>query len=218
MTGLLPREPSEIAPGAVHLPDWLDLDQQHRLVEACRGWARGPIPIASPKLPSGQVMSLKMVCLGWHWQPYEYVKTNADGTDVAPFPDWLRDLARDAVGAASDDSAAAAGYQPDAALINFYDEAAKLGMHQDKDEVSEAPVVSLSLGDSCTFRFGNPETRNRPYTDIELMSGDLFVFGGESRFSYHGVTRIKPGTADPRLGLKEGRLNITIRQTGLAPI
>jgi alkylated DNA repair protein (DNA oxidative demethylase) len=85
--------------------------------------------------------------------------------------------------------------------MNFYDGSARLGMHKDKDERSDAPVVSLSLGDTCVFRFGNINNRNKPYTDIELVSGDLFVFGGASRFAFHGVLRVYPGTADRSLGL-----------------
>ena len=75
-------------------------------------------------------------------------------------------------------------------------------------------MVSASLGDTCVFRFGNTESRNRPYTDVELRSGDLFVFGGPSRMAYHGVPRVRPGTADPALGLR-GRLNITVRASGI---
>ena len=216
MNDLLPRERSEVAPGAVHVPDWLGIERQREIVAACREWARGPIPMASPVLPRGHTMSLQMVCLGWYWKPYKYVKSaGEDSPEVLPFPDWLKDLARDAVAEAYGPGEEASGYEPDAALVNFYDEKAKLGMHQDKDEISEAPVVSLSLGDTCVFRFGNPETRNKPYTDLELRSGDLFVFGGPSRLSYHGVTKVLPGTADPRLGMETGRLNITIRETGL---
>ena len=51
--------------------------------------------------------------------------------------------------------------------------------------------------------------------DVELMSGDLFVFGGACRFAFHGVPKAYPGTADPALGLT-GRLNITTRVTGLS--
>jgi alkylated DNA repair protein (DNA oxidative demethylase) len=91
-----------------------------------------------------------------------------------------------------------------------------MGMHQDKDERSGFPVVSLSVGDDCLFRFGNPATRTRPYTDLRLRSGDLFVFGGPSRFAYHGVPKTYPGTADPECGLASGRLNVTMRVTGLA--
>ncbi len=89
-----------------------------------------------------------------------------------------------------------------------------MGLHQDRDERTDAPVVSLSLGDRCVFRLGNTETRTRPWTDLELSSGDLLVFGGPARFAYHGVVRTLPGTADPELGLV-GRLNITVRQSGL---
>jgi hypothetical protein len=58
--------------------------------------------------------------------------------------------------------------------------------------------------------------RGRLYTDVPLRSGDLFVFGGPSRLAYHGVTTVQSGTADPATGLRTGRLNITLRVTGLA--
>ncbi|WP_406507272.1 alpha-ketoglutarate-dependent dioxygenase AlkB family protein [Streptomyces sp. NBC_00212] len=208
----------EIAPGAVHVPGWLSAGQQQELVAACRAWARGPVPSRHTVLPGGGVMSVRTVCVGWHWQPYRYTRTATDvnGLPVAQFPDWLGALGRSAIAAAYDDPGAAERYSPDTALINFYDGAAKMGLHQDKDEKSGAPVVSLSIGDSCVFRFGNTENRGRPYTDVELSSGDLFVFGGPSRFAYHGVPKVMAGTGDPATGLTGGRLNITLRETGLA--
>ncbi|MDA3646393.1 alpha-ketoglutarate-dependent dioxygenase AlkB [Saccharopolyspora indica] len=212
MDSLIPRSREEIAPGAVHVPGWLGLEEQRELVRACREWARAGM--RSPKLPSGGVMSVRSVCLGWHWIPYRYSKTLEDGTPVTPFPDWLAELGRRALTAAF--QRPADDYSPDVALVNFYDENAKMGMHQDKDERSEAPVISLSLGDEATFRFGNPRTRTKPYRDLTLFSGDLFVFGGPARFAYHGILRTTPGTA-PDIGMKTGRLNITLRTSGLAP-
>ncbi|WP_063726641.1 alpha-ketoglutarate-dependent dioxygenase AlkB family protein [Streptomyces sp. RTd22] len=217
MTALIPRPAMEIAPGAVHLPGWLTLEQQRELVTACRAWATGPVPIRHTRLPRGGVMSVQTVCIGWHWQPYTYTR-NADdvnGERVAAFPDWMVQLGRRALLDAYGDAQGAADYTPDTALINFYDGQAKLGMHQDKDERSSAPVVSLSIGDTCVFRVGNTETRTKPYTDVELASGDLFVFGGPSRYVYHGVPKVYEGTADPDTGLASGRLNITMRVTGL---
>lgn len=210
----LHRERAEIAPGAVHIPGWLSVERQRELVEACRAWARGPVPLRHTVLPGGGVMSVRTVCLGWHWQPYRYSRTADDvnGARVAPFPDRLAELGRAAV---ADVYGEDGGYAPDAALINFYDAGARMGMHQDKEERSGAPVVSLSIGDGCVFRFGNTETRGRPYTDVELASGDLFVFGGPSRFAYHGVPKVYPGTGDPAVGMRSERLNITLRQTGL---
>jgi alkylated DNA repair protein (DNA oxidative demethylase) len=209
---LFDRERTEIAPGAVHVPGYLTVEQQRELVDACRGWARR---MRHTKLPSGGVMSVQTVCLGWHWVPYRYSRTvdDVDGAPVAPFPAWLGDLGREALERAYGEPQE---YRPDAALINFYDDAAKMGMHQDKEERSPAPVVSLSIGDTCVFRFGNTETRGKPYTDVELKSGDLFVFGGPSRFAFHGVPKVLPGTADPATGLTTGRLNLTLRETGLA--
>jgi alkylated DNA repair protein (DNA oxidative demethylase) len=216
MDALLPRPRAEIAPGAVHIPDWLDLCEQRRLVTACREWAAPPAGLRSTRLPSGGVMSVRTVCLGWHWYPYGYSRTvdDEERTPVKPFPAWLGDLGRRAVAEAYDEAAGNA-YHPDVALINFYDNDAKMGMHQDKDERSAAPVVSLSLGERCVFRFGNVDNRNRPWTDIDLASGDLFVFGGPSRYAYHGVPRIRPSAGNPEIGLPTGRLNITLRESGL---
>ncbi len=215
MNALLPRPRVTLAPGAVHVPDWLSVADQRALVDACRRWAVRPVPMRHTRLPRGGTMSVQTVCLGWHWQPYAYTRTADDvnGERVAALPTWLVAWGRRAVADAYGDPSAAAGYTPDTALINFYDAAARMGMHQDKDERSGAPVVSLSIGDTCVFRFGNTETRARPYTEVELCSGDLFVFGGPSRFAYHGVPRVRP---DPATGLSAGRLNITLRVTGLA--
>ncbi|MGV9892241.1 alpha-ketoglutarate-dependent dioxygenase AlkB family protein [Streptomyces sp. NPDC003395] len=212
---LFPRERAAVAPGAVHVPDWLDAARQRTLLDACRTWARPPAGLRTVRTPGGGTMTARQVCLGWHWYPYAYARTvvDGDGAPVKPFPDWLGELARQAVtDALGPHAVAPAPY--DIALINFYDADARMGMHRDGDEKTDAPVVSLSLGDTCVFRFGNTATRTRPYTDVELRSGDLFVFGGPSRFAYHGVPRVLPGTAPPGLGLT-GRLNVTLRVSGL---
>jgi len=214
---LFPRTRREIAPGAVHVPDWLDLEQQRALIAACRAWAKEPAPMRHTRLPSGGVMSVQTVCLGWHWLPYRYSRTadDVDGAPVKPLPEWLAELSRRGVLDAYGDPELAAAYRPDAALINFYDAAAKLGMHRDREERVLAPVVSLSVGDTCVFRFGNTRNRGKPFTDVELVSGDLFVFGGPSRLAYHGVPTVYPASARADLGLN-GRLNITVRVTGLS--
>jgi alkylated DNA repair protein (DNA oxidative demethylase) len=178
-------------------------------------------------------MSVQITCLGWHWYPYRYSRTvdDGDGRPVAAFPDWLGDLGRQAVAAAravdgavagvvgqepSGGAGGPAGYRPDVALVNWYGPRARMGMHADREEASPAPVVSLSLGDTCVFRFGTSAGRGRPWTDVLLESGDLFVFGGPSRRAFHGVPRVLPGSADPGLGTDHGRFNVTVRQTGLA--
>ena len=212
---LFPRGRTEPAPGAVHVPDWLEPARQRQLLEACRQWARPPAGLRTVRTPGGGTMTARQVCLGLHWYPYGYARTvvDGDGAPVKPFPAWLGELGRRAVRETLGPAAARDAVY-DIALINFYGADARMGMHRDSDEHSDAPVVSLSLGDTCVFRFGNTRTRARPWTDIELRSGDLFVFGGPSRLAYHGVPRVHGGTAPGELGLS-GRLNITLRVSGL---
>jgi alkylated DNA repair protein (DNA oxidative demethylase) len=226
MDELIPRPRAEIAAGAVHVPGWLSPAEQARLVTACREWSRPPAGMRHTRLPRRGVMSVQTVCLGWHWIPYRYSKLaeDNDGAPVKPFPGWLADLGRRAVAAALGDALGdeaappAAAYQPDVAVINFYDGTARMGLHADREERSPAPVVSFSLGATCVFRFGNTENRGRPWTDVTLESGDLFVFGGPARLAYHGVPRTLPGTGPADgIGLPSGRLNITLRESGLDP-
>jgi alkylated DNA repair protein (DNA oxidative demethylase) len=175
-------------------------------------------------------MSVKITCVGWHWYPYRYSRTldDGDGRPVAPFPEWLGDMSRRAVvdaaelwhppgpGTGPEGGRARwnGDYRPDVGLVNWYGPAAKMGMHVDRDERSPAPVVSFSVGDSCVFRFATPAGRGRPWVDVTLESGDVFVFGGPARLAYHGVPKTMPGTGDPGLGV-EGRLNVTVRESGL---
>ncbi|MCW2919296.1 MAG: alkylated repair protein [Actinomycetia bacterium] len=97
---LFSRERLEVAPGALHVPGWLTLDEQRHLVAECR--ASGPVPIRHTRLPWGGVMSVQTVCIGWHWQPYTYTRTAGDVNSgrVADFPDWMVDLGRRALAAA----------------------------------------------------------------------------------------------------------------------
>jgi len=213
---LLPRPRRVLAPGAVHVPDWLDLDRQRMLVRACRVWAAEGPGIRAAALPNGARMSVRAVCLGWHWYPYRYSRTrdDQDGSPVTPFPDWLVELGREALAAAYLDPDRARRYRPDIALINHYDPDARMGLHRDSDEEVLEPVVSLSIGAPCLFRLGNTENRGRPWIDVELHSGDLLVFGDESRLAYHGVPRLLPATDLPDTGLTSGRLNLTLRVSG----
>src|SRR5205814_1241388 len=185
-------------PGGVHVAGWPDLGMQRRLVAQFRRWASRPAGLRHPRVPSGNLMSVQSVCLGWHWEPYAYSKTadDTDGAPVKPLPREVADLARAAVAeACGRDSAEAATYAPDAAIVNLYAPGAHLGLHQDGEEPSDAPVVTLCIGDSCVFRFAGVGRRTAPFTDLKLRSGDLLVFGEPNRRIYHGVPKVLDGTA-----------------------
>jgi alkylated DNA repair protein (DNA oxidative demethylase) len=99
---------------------------------------------------------------------------------------------------------------PEACLINYYGPNAKMGLHQDRDEQDfAAPVVSVSLGDSCLFRIGGLK-RGDPSRSFRLGSGDVLVLGGDARLAFHGVDRVYPGSSTLLAG--GGRLNLTLRR------
>jgi alkylated DNA repair protein (DNA oxidative demethylase) len=85
-----------------------------------------------------------------------------------------------------------------------------MGLHQDRDEQDfNAPVVSVSLGDTCLFRIGGRK-RGGPTRALRLNSGDVVVLGGEARLAFHGVDRIYAGTST--LLREGGRINLTMRR------
>jgi len=208
-----------LPPGVALVRGWLAPRRQAELARAFREeWAPPPAGLRHPRVPTGARMGVASVCLGWHWQPYRYTRTaeDTDGAPVTPLPAGLARLAREAVAAAYGAGAPEArAYAPDAAIVNLYAAGVRLGLHQDREEPSEAPVVTLSLGDSALFRLGSVTERRGPYTDVRLDSGDLLVFGRASRRVFHAVTKVLPGTGPAELGVP-GRLSITLRETGLA--
>jgi alkylated DNA repair protein (DNA oxidative demethylase) len=211
-----PPERVEVRPGVVLVRRWLDADAQRGLVADFRRWAEPPAGLRHPRVPTGHLMSVQSVCLGWHWYPYVYSRTadDTDGAPVTPMPDHVVELGRAAVAATFGPDAGAA-YAPDAAIVNLYAPGARLGLHQDGEEPSDAPVVTISLGDTATFRLAGVDRRTGPFDDVELRSGDLLVFGGPARRVFHGVPKVADGTAPDGLGLPPGRLSITLRETGL---
>lgn len=99
---------------------------------------------------------------------------------------------------------------PEACLINFYDSGARMGSHQDRDEVDlRAPVVSVSLGDDAMFHVGGTK-RSDPKQRMTLRSGDVVVLGKAARLAYHGIDRIVFGSS--KLLPQGGRINLTLRR------
>ena len=196
-----------LAPGATLVPFYLDRDAQLRLLAEI-GAVLHAAPLYTPRMPkTGKPMSVRMSnCgpLGWVTDEagYRYQATHPEaGTPWPPMPDVLLAAWRDL----SDYPAA-----PEACLINHYGADARMGLHQDRDEEDfAAPVVSLSLGDTCMFRLGGTR-RSDPTRSLRLASGDALVLAGEARLAFHGVDRILPGTST--LLPQGGRINLTLRR------
>lgn len=180
--------------------------------EALLGELRGIVaeaPFYTPTMPrTGKPMSVRMTnCgeLGWltdKEQGYRYEPVHPEtGEPWPPIPAQLLKLW---------DEVAEFPAPPEACLINYYAKGTKMGLHRDEDEETfDAPVVSISLGDTAMFRIGGL-TRKDPTRRIELESGDVVVFGGEDRLIYHGIDRIVAGSSD--LLPEGGRINLTLRR------
>jgi alkylated DNA repair protein (DNA oxidative demethylase) len=102
-----------------------------------------------------------------------------------------------------------AGFSPDACLINRYEPGTRLSLHQDKNERDmDAPIVSVSLGLPAIFLFGGHHRAQRPRR-VPLAHGDVVVWGGPARLSYHGVLPLKDGE---HCATGRCRMNLTLRR------
>ena len=192
------------------VPAYLDRPTQEALLTALRA-VFVHAPLYTPRMPkSGKPLSVRMTnCgpLGWVTDEAGYRYQPLHPHTGQPWP-AMPDLVIDAW-----KSLAGYPHAPESCLINYYGPAAKMGLHQDRDELDfEAPVVSLSLGDTCLFRIGGSK-RNDPTRAMRLASGDAVVLGGEARLAFHGVDRIIAGTST--LLPEGGRINLTLRRVTL---
>jgi DNA oxidative demethylase len=197
-----------LAPGIRYFPEHFDPAEQAALVEDIRAVVI-EAPLYVPAMPkTGKEMSVRMTncgVLGWVTDKeggYRYQAVHPVTQRPWPaIPQRLLELWQE-VGDFP--------LLPEACLVNFYSDTAKMGLHQDRDEQNlSAPVVSVSLGDACLFRFGGTN-RNDKTQSIRLSSGDVVVLGGEGRMVFHGVDRIYPGTST--LLKSTGRINLTLRR------
>lgn len=194
--------------GIKHIPGFLDRGRQQEIVEAIRGVV-AEAPLFVPEMPkTGKPMSVRMTNCGplvWvtdREKGYRYQPQHpGTGRPWPPMPEILLEVWN---------AVSASDKQPEACLVNFYSEEARMGLHQDRDERDlETAVVSISLGDSCLFRVGGKE-RGGQTVSFRLESGDIVVLGGEGRLAFHGVDRIYPDTST--LLKNGGRLNLTLRR------
>lgn len=166
-------------------------------------------PVYIPRMPkSGLPMRVRMSNfgpLGWvtdKEQGYRYQKLHPETSRPWPeIPPRLLELWNELTGYPA---------PPEACLVNLYEGDARMGLHVDSDEEAwDAPVLSISLGDTAIFRIGGV-LRSDPTRSVRLASGDVCMLAGASRRAYHGVDRIMHGTS--RLLPKGGRINLTLRR------
>jgi alkylated DNA repair protein (DNA oxidative demethylase) len=200
------------SPGFRHLPGHLDPAAQGALLAEMLAAVEGS-GWFQPTMPrTGRPLSVRMGNLGpLGWvadvRGYRYQAAHPDtGRPWQPLPASLLALW---------DAVTGWPAPPEACLVNLYRGAARMGLHQDRDEADlTAPVLSVSLGDTALFRLGGTR-RGDPTRSLALASGDVVVLGGAARLCFHGVDRILPGSSELVPG--GGRINLTLRRVTLLP-
>jgi DNA oxidative demethylase len=201
------NKPLEVGPGILFWRGALAEDTQQLLVRETFELAKCA-PFYRPCMPiSGKPFSVEETnfgSLGWvsDKRGYRYGDAHPETGEPWPaIPYLLLQLWR-----------AATQYPeaPECCLVNLYRGPARMGLHQDRDEEAvDAPVLSVSLGDSAIFRIGGASRRG-PTKSLRLESGDVLMFGGPARLAYHGIDRVVAGTSALIPG--GGRVKLTLRR------
>jgi alkylated DNA repair protein (DNA oxidative demethylase) len=200
-----------LQPGLILYKTYLSHERQEKLVQAIhRILQSAPFfkAISPRKKPLGSLMT-NMGELGWYsdiTNGYRYTDRHPETKKLWPAisPEIIniwRELA---------DYPA----NPQCCLVNYYDKENKsLGMHKDIDEKDfKAPILSISLGDTCRFRYGIDPKKQSPSKTVSLESGTVLVMKNESRLLYHSVDKVLFGSSTLlHNSLGAGRLNLTLR-------
>ena len=197
----------EILPGVRLWPQYLDRDEQTRLVATILELVRDA-PFYRPQMPrSGKPFSVEETnCGGLGWvssrDGYRYEATHP--ATRRPWPEIPQKLC--------EMWSVLGNYPagPECCLVNLYRNGARMGLHQDRDELAlDAPVLSVSLGDDAFFRIGGA-SRRAATRSVRLRSGDVVLFGGPARLAFHGIDRMIQATSNLIPG--GGRINLTLRR------
>ncbi len=210
MSELFPEPSTDLAldPGAVRLGGYaLKLDR--KLLSAIEMVA-AEAPFRRMVTPGGFIMSVAMTncgAAGWITDRSGYRYGGIDPETQRNWPGMpavFEDVARRAA-----DAAGFAGFTPDACLVNRYEPGTRLTLHQDKNERDfSAPIVSVSLGLPAVFLWGGLTRSQRPRR-VRLVHGDVVVWGGPARMTFHGVDTLRDGEHELTGAV---RYNLTFRK------
>lgn len=167
-------------------------------------------PFRHMETPGGWRMSVAMTncgTAGWVTDRSGYRYDPIDPESGRRWPAMPEIFAHLAIRAAK--AGGFADFTPDACLINRYEPGTRLSLHQDRNEREfGSPIVSVSLGLPAIFLWGGQKRTDRPRR-VPLVHGDVVVWGGKARMTFHGVHSLAEGTHP----LTENfRYNLTFRR------
>ncbi|KAI7724975.1 hypothetical protein M8C21_011196 [Ambrosia artemisiifolia] len=221
---IIERTPSKLStyqilePGMIVLENYVSLMDQVDLVKICEKWAAGPGGFYLYRSDEDYV---RQMCFGRNWDPETGYKNRyrSNGFKPPPVPYELISLAEAAIQDAQIYVDELPSMYPDTCLARFYNNFGRVSLHQDCDESSDSlrkglPVVTISIGSIAEFVYGYTRYYKRLKSYL-LESGDVLIFGGQSRHIYHGVKQIGSHTScdlDELSRMRTGRLSLTLRQ------
>ena len=200
------RSAMRLQPGAMLLGGFAAPDAHALLADIHR--IEAETPFRNMVTPGGWPMSVAMTncgSVGWVTDRTGYRYDPLDPQTGEPWPampEAFRCLAERAAKIAG-----YPGFNPDSCLMNRYEPGSRLSLHQDRNERDfDAPIVSVSLGLPATFLWGGAMRGDKPMR-VRLFHGDVVVWGGPARLTFHGVDTLRGG--DSPAG--EFRYNLTFR-------
>jgi alkylated DNA repair protein (DNA oxidative demethylase) len=198
----------DLGPGVTMLRGFA-LDGETALLDALFNIAERS-PFRHMVIPGGFRMSVAMTncgSLGWVADRRGYRYDAVDPQTQEAWPTMPDAFLQVAINAAS--LGGFPKFVPDACLINRYEPGARLTLHQDKNERDfAAPIVSVSLGLPAVFQLGGVSRTDRTIR-LQVVHGDVLVWGGPARLRYHGLMPLKPGC---HALTGEYRFNLTFRK------
>lgn len=178
-----------IMPGCVYIKNALSQDEQIKLATLSKKWEEKLLPSTVTR------------------------NRVYDAIDRFPNPDYLLKLSRQLLSEGNVMDKEIIVDAPTHLLFLQYNAKRGMGFHRDdsaNDGSKLNPVLSISLGNSCVFSIKHIDTNEQ--IDVVLNSGDVIMFGGQSRFMQHSVGLVAMNCPDyliPIIG--KARLNYTMR-------
>ena len=117
---------------------------------------------------------LRWVTLGYH---YNWTERTYNDQNYTQFPTKLGELSRKFSSFVGFDK-----FEPEAAIINFYQTDSTLCGHLDNvEETFDMPIVSISFGNTAVFLIGG-QTKDVEPVPMFVRSGDVVIMSGHSRY------------------------------------
>lgn len=199
--------------GVTLFRNFLTLEEQRKVAKKCAE-VFSAAPLLQPKTKSGFNFAVQITSVGdygWFSSPqsgYEYLRRHPE--TKLPFPPIPRSF-RQLVNRAAEQIGWI--FKPDTCLINYYPAGTgRLGLHRDDtEEDQKSPIISLSIGQSCSFLVGG-HLRHDETQSMVIHSGDCLIFHREGRLLYHGVDKLFAGSDTDSILPAGGRISLTFRR------